>query len=61
MWKRIKKFGWVLVSVCFIVLIIDSCIKASNNAPVDLNWGSIIIMELNLLISSILGLIDEYK
>ena len=61
MWKKIKKFGWVLIGACFITLIIDSCIKASNNAPVDLNWSSIILLELNILVTCILGLIDEHK
>lgn len=61
MWKTIKKFGWVLIGACFVTLIIDSCIKAYNNAPVDLNWTSIILMELNLLVVCISALIDEHK
>ena len=61
MWKKIKKFGWVLIGTCFITLIVDSCIKAYNGLPVDLNWSSIILLELNILVTCILGLIDEHK
>ena len=61
MWKKIKKFGWGILIAAFTTLTMDSCIKAYNGSPVDLSWGSVILMELNLLVACILGLIDEHK